>query len=138
MRVIAIALTGFVISDVVFITVVHNYQRLDYRWLVIAPTLDGLLGGYATASAAFGAYVSDATPGGSRARIFSILSGAMFLAIAAGPTLGTLVVRIGGTPLAPFYSSASISFVNILFTLTILPESLSKERRSVSALNRRR
>ena len=132
MRIIAIALTGFIVSDLVFITVVRNYARLDYRWLVVAPTLDGLLGGYATASAAFGAYVSDSTPSGSRARTFSVLSGFMFLAIAAGPTLGALVVRLAGTPLAPFYQSASISAVNVLFTLTLLPESLSKERRLIA------
>lgn len=72
------SLLGSVINDAVFLTTVTFADTLSYRFLLLGPIIDGLLGGIATAQATMNSYISDCTPAGSRARVFSVVMGLLF------------------------------------------------------------
>ena len=67
-----------------------------YRALLIGPTFEGLLGGFSTMTAAINAYVSDTTPDGSRATVFARMGGIIMFGFAAGPVLGSLLIKSSG------------------------------------------
>lgn len=67
-----------------------------YRFLIIGPIIDGALGGVSTLIASINAYISDVTPDGSRAKVFSRLTGIMMLGFAAGPAIGSFVIDRSG------------------------------------------
>lgn len=71
-----VALFGMILMDIVFLMAVKMHSHLPggYYFLLLGPALDGLLGGYSTASSTINAYISDCTDPGSRARIFSVSS----------------------------------------------------------------
>lgn len=50
-----------------------------YKLLLIAPVIEGLLGGWSTIQSGTSAYISDCTSAGSRAAIFSRFTGVSFL-----------------------------------------------------------
>jgi hypothetical protein len=64
---------SFVHSDIVLIIVATYPHKVPggYRFLLVGAVLDGLLGGISTFSATNNAYLSDSTPDGSRAKMFS-------------------------------------------------------------------
>lgn len=47
-------------------SVVNYHDVVGYKFLLVGPLLDGLLGGMSTAQAAVNAYLSDCTEAGSR------------------------------------------------------------------------
>ncbi|GAA5864066.1 hypothetical protein JCM8547_005123 [Rhodosporidiobolus lusitaniae] len=126
--VLVLALLGTVLMDITFLLTVNFHQILSYYFLLLGPILDGLLGGYSTAQAATSAYLSDVTPSGSRARIFSLLGGLMFVGIGFGPLLGSFLITYTGSALTPFYASLALHAGYFLLALGVLPESLEKER----------
>ncbi|GAA5821058.1 hypothetical protein JCM11251_001943 [Rhodosporidiobolus azoricus] len=127
--VLVLALLGTVLMDAVFLLTVNYHQVLSYNFLLLGPILDGLLGGYSTAQATSSAYLSDVTPSGSRARIFSLIGGLMYAGIAIGPLLGSFLISLsGGNQLAPFYASLVLHAGYLVVAGLFLPESLEKER----------
>jgi hypothetical protein len=73
-----------------------NMMPGGYRFLIIGPIIDGALGGVSTLIASINAYISDVTPDGSRAKVFSRLTGIMMLGFAAGPAIGSFVIDRSG------------------------------------------
>ena len=65
----------FPCSDIILILVATFPHKVPggYRFLIIGPVIDGLLGGMSTIQATNNAYLSDSTPDGSRAKMFSRL-----------------------------------------------------------------
>ncbi|KAM0789782.1 hypothetical protein ACM66B_006635 [Microbotryomycetes sp. NB124-2] len=126
--VLGAALLGLNLMDIVFLVTVTFHDVVGYRFLFVGPILDGLLGGFATAQATGNAYLSDCTEPGSRARIFSVLGGMMFLGIAAGPLLGAYLIKATGNVLAPFYAALIMHLLYLIVALAVVPESLTKER----------
>ncbi|KAK4051582.1 hypothetical protein OIV83_002722 [Microbotryomycetes sp. JL201] len=126
--VLGAALLGLNLMDIVFLVTVAFHDVVGYRFLFMGPILDGLLGGFATAQATGNAYLSDCTEAGSRARIFSVLGGMMFLGIAAGPLLGAYLIKASGNVLAPFYAALVMHLLYLIVALAFVPESLTKER----------
>ena len=57
---------------------VYNVDLVTYRFLLLAGVTSGLTGGQATLQSTIMAFVSDATPDGSRAPIFSVMNGLLF------------------------------------------------------------
>lgn len=82
--IIALALFGTVWMDAAFLAVVIWHDYLGYRWLIVGPALDGLVGGQATLTAVANAYITDVTDEGSRAPTFAIMGGLLFAGIAVG------------------------------------------------------
>ncbi|EIN14738.1 MFS general substrate transporter [Punctularia strigosozonata HHB-11173 SS5] len=146
-RVLAMGCLGMFVTDSIFVLVSHPHSALsrpEYGQvlLVIAPFIEGLLGGWSSMQATTSAYVADCTSDGSRAHIFSRFIGIMFLGVSFGPALGGFFIRnpiplpyfqdhtlpISGTKTVTsvFVIAATISFVNFLFTAFVVPESRNK------------
>jgi len=93
-------------------------------WLFLGRTISGAAG--ATFSPAY-AYVADVAPPERRAQSFGII-GAMFgIGFIAGPAIGGLLGGFGTR--APFFVAASVSLLNFIYGIFVLPESLPPERR---------
>ena len=106
---------------------------LDYVVMAVAPTLGWLfvgrvLSGITSASiTAATAYISDVTTAQNRARGFGLLGAAFGVGFVAGPAVGGwLGAR---DPRLPFWVASAFSFLNALYGLLVLPESLPPERR---------
>jgi MFS transporter, DHA1 family, tetracycline resistance protein len=74
------------------------------------------------------AYMADVTPRERRAVAFGMLSAAFGLGFVLGPAVGGLLGTIN--PRLPFLVAGSLSLVNGLYGIFVLPESLSLENRS--------
>ena len=106
---------------------------LDYVFMALAPSLGWLFVGRlfsgitaATFSTAL-AYISDVTPPEKRVASFGIMGAAFGLGFVLGPAVGGL---LGGlSPRAPFWVSAALALLNVLYGWFVLPESLSREHR---------
>jgi DHA1 family tetracycline resistance protein-like MFS transporter len=94
-------------------------------WLFVGRMISGITS--ASVSTAF-AYISDITPPERRAAVFGKVGAAFGAGFVLGPAVGGL---LGGVdPRLPFWVAAGLSFTNTLYGLLILPESLSRDRRS--------
>lgn len=105
----------------------------DYVLLTLAPSIWWLVAGRIIAGAfgatftPAGAYIADVSPPEKRAANFGLLGVAFGLGFIAGPALGGL---LGATNLRlPFMVCAGLTFVNFLFGLLVMPESLRPENR---------
>ncbi len=94
-------------------------------WLFIGRVISGITS--ASISTAF-AYITDVTPAEKRAAVFGKIGVAFGAGFILGPALGGLLGGID--PRLPFWVAAGLSFVNGLYGLLILPESLPAARRS--------
>lgn len=103
--------------------------------LYVGRIIDGISGGNISIAQA---YMNDITDEENRARGFGIISAAFGAGFIVGPALGGLVVTVTSSipslapysQNAPFFVAALFSFVSILGTYFILPESLPPESRS--------
>src|SRR5438445_3313492 len=93
-------------------------------WLVLGRVVAGIFGATMTPA---GAYIADVSPPEKRAANFGLIGVAFGLGFIAGPALGGL---LGETNLRlPFMVCAGLTFVNFLFGLLVMPESLRPENR---------
>jgi MFS family permease len=93
--------------------------------LLLAVLLDGLTGNNLTTSFT---YVADITTADERSRGMSIVSAAFGLGLMAGPAFGGLLSAYG--LFVPSLVAAGIAFLNTIYGIFILPESLPLEKRS--------
>lgn len=143
-KVLAIATSGLFFTDLMFILVSTPNSPLSshgHKLLIIAPIIEGFLGGWSTLQSATSAYVSDCTSSGSRATIFSRFTGVFYVGFSMGPAIGGWIIKngIGTQPGQPksvtavFYLAVLCSFTNLLLVLFVFPESLSAEKREAAA-----
>jgi DHA1 family tetracycline resistance protein-like MFS transporter len=106
---------------------------LSYIAMAHAPNLEILfasriLAGIAGSSLTVAmAYIADISDEKNRAQNFGLIGGAFGLGFIIGPALGGI---LGAKDLHyPFYAAALMNFLNFLFGLFILPESLPQEKR---------
>src|SRR5271156_5906631 len=93
-------------------------------WLFLGRTISGITS--ASTSTAY-AYIADVTPPERRAAGFGMLSAAFGLGFVVGPAVGGVLGNID--PRLPFWVAAGFSFINYMYGLLVLPESLSMDRR---------
>ena len=100
-----------------------SYLLMGFAWSLWSLLLARLLGGATAATVAVAsAYVADVTPPQHRSRGFGLL-GAMFgIGFIAGPIVGGLLGDINHR--WPFYLAAALCFLNALYGVFVLPESL--------------
>ncbi len=123
---------------------------VDFMFMALAPTLMWLLVGRvlngmtAASFSTANAYVADVTPPEERARVFGIMGSAFSFGFLVGPALGgylgdlslkmTDPVILGYTVhmalRLPFYVAAALTFINLMYGLFVLPESLAVEKRA--------
>ncbi|MDP1736450.1 MAG: TCR/Tet family MFS transporter [Caulobacter sp.] len=124
---------------------------VDFLFMAVAPTLSWLLVGRilngmtAASFSTANAYVADVTPPEQRAKVFGWMGSAFSFGFLIGPVLGGW---LGDISLAmpdpviaghtfdmalrlPFFVAASLTLVNFLYGLFVLPESLPLEKRAV-------
>jgi DHA1 family tetracycline resistance protein-like MFS transporter len=106
---------------------------LDYVLLAFAPTLGWLFVGRVVAGmtgasfSAATAYIADVTPPEKRAASFGMVGAAFGVGFIIGPAAGGL---LGGVSLrAPFLLAAALNFLNFVYGVFVLPESLPKDKR---------
>ncbi|KAF9053131.1 major facilitator superfamily domain-containing protein [Panaeolus papilionaceus] len=133
-RVMGISILGLLFTDFnfIFVTLFSKHLPGGYWFLLTGPIIEGTLGGLATGVAAIHAYIADTTDEGSRSRTFSLFLGLMFIGMAVGPTLGSLLIRTTQTTLSVFYLAAAMHVLYTILIWLVLPESLSKEQRQRS------
>jgi DHA1 family tetracycline resistance protein-like MFS transporter len=107
---------------------------VDYAIMALAPNLWWLfagrvLSGIATANmTAASAYIADVTPPEKRAAAFGVIGSAFGLGFVLGPAIGGVVGNIN--PRLTFWAAAAFALLNTLYGLIVLPESLSREKRT--------
>ncbi|KAJ7101611.1 major facilitator superfamily domain-containing protein [Mycena crocata] len=146
-KVLAITTFGLILTDLAFILASTPSSPLashGHTLLIIAPIVEGLLGGWSTLQSVTSAYISDCTSSGSRASVFSRFTGVAFLGFSLGPVIGGYLIR---HPI-PFLTTAThpgqgqrqsvtsvfwvavvSSFVNFCLVLLVFPESVTQEQR---------
>jgi len=100
-------------------------------WLVAGRVIAGITG--ASFSAA-NAYVADVTPPEKRAASFGLIGAAFGLGFIIGPGVGGLLGSYGLR--VPYFAAAGLNFVNFLYGVFVLPESLRREDRRAFSLAR--
>jgi len=110
-----------------------TFLALDYLLLAIAHTLPLVFIGR-TLSGAFGgsygpaqAAIADLTPPEDRAKTFGFVSAAFGVGFVAGPALGGLLGEYGAR--APLYAASALAAINVVYGLTVFPETLARENR---------
>src|ERR1019366_4387041 len=93
-------------------------------WLFAGRVISGITG--ASFSAA-GAYIADVTPPEKRAQSFGLIGAVFGLGFILGPALGGVLGDVGLR--LPYFVAAGLNFVNMLYGLFVLPESLRPENR---------
>lgn len=93
-------------------------------WLVVGRVLAGIFGATETTAMA---YIADISKPEERAKNFGLIGAAFGLGFIVGPLLGGV---LGGIDLRlPFWGAATLTLLNVLYGLFVLPESLAPEYR---------
>jgi DHA1 family tetracycline resistance protein-like MFS transporter len=100
--------------------------------LFISRILDGLTGGNITVAQA---YIADVTDEQNRAKGLGLIGAAFGLGFIIGPAAGGALSQWGYS--MPAFVAAAVSFSNLVAIFTLLPESLTPERRLAIAQNQR-
>lgn len=82
--------------DLIFILVSTPRNPLaahSHKLLILAPIIEGLLGGWSSLAGANTAYIADCTSPGSRATIFARFTGVLSVGLALGPIIGAWLIR---------------------------------------------
>lgn len=93
-------------------------------WLFLGRTLSGISGAAVSTATA---YIADITPREKRSQRFGLIGAAYGLGFIIGPLIGGELGEF--SPRAPFYAAAGLAFLNFLFGLFVLPESLGMRSR---------
>lgn len=116
--VIFIALVGLTV-DYLILAMAPNIW-----WFGLGRVLSGICGASFTTA---GAYMADVTPPEKRAQSFGLIGAAFGFGFIVGPLIGGV---LGGMDIRlPFFAAAGLTFVNLLFGILVLPESLAPENR---------
>jgi DHA1 family tetracycline resistance protein-like MFS transporter len=95
-----------------------------FRWLFVGRALAGVAGASFTPAYA---YIADVTPPAKRAQHFGLVGAAFGGGFILGPAIGGLLGELG--PRAPFLAASSLSLLNFVYGLFVLPESLARDQR---------
>jgi MFS transporter, DHA1 family, tetracycline resistance protein len=103
----------------------------NVAWLFLARTLSGATTASITVASA---YIADVTPEEKRAGAYGMISAAFGVGFVVGPAIGGLLAAHGLR--IPFWVAGSLSFINFLYGLIVLPESLAPEHRNAFSWSR--
>ena len=97
----------------------------NVAWLFVGRIISGVTAAsFSTANA----YIADITPPEERAASFGLMGAAFGIGFILGPAVGGVLGQVD--PRLPFWGAATLAFVNGMYGLFVLPESLPKDRRA--------
>lgn len=149
-RVLAFSTFGLFLTDLTFVLVSTPssvFYSHGHKLLLIAPAIEGLLGGWSSLLAGTSAYISDCTSSGSRASVFSRFTGVSLLGFSLGPIIGGWLIRhpiplFSGVPqpgqqqdqlvTSVFWVAVILSFINFCLVLFVFPESVTREQQDLA------
>lgn len=123
--VLLISLLGFAL-DYLLLSFAPNLT-----WLFVGRLIAGVMGASFTTGTA---YIADISTPEKRAQNFGMVGAAFGLGFIIGPVIGGLLGEYGSR--VPFMVAAGLTFLNFLYGLLILPESLPAENRRPFNLKR--
>lgn len=121
---------GFIMEIITIIVGTHP-ETVSVYWILLGSLLDGLSGSFTAGMALSFAYASDCTAPENRNTAFGYFHGALFLGVAFGPLMSGLFMKLAGTIMIAFYIALGCHVFFILYIITVVPESLSKERQLI-------
>ncbi|KAI0066006.1 MFS general substrate transporter [Artomyces pyxidatus] len=135
-RVIGVNIGSLMLSDMILISAITWPQYIPGgHWaMVFGSFLMGALGGRIASLAGTNAYLADFTDAASRSRIFSFFLGLVYVGVAVGPSLASLVIQLTGQPITIFYVSASIQALIMLLNWLVIPESILPTQMKISRI----
>lgn len=68
----------------------------------------------------------------SRSHAFSLFLGVLFIGVAIGPTIGSLIIRLTANVLSVFYFATLMHAIYFMLVWFIIPESLSRNQMAAS------
>lgn len=122
--------TSFALGIGIMLLVLSNPDTIPYQWLLVYPLAEGIFGGMGGGQSIMGAYIADCTPAGSRAALFSLMTGLLYGGIAAGPAIASFLIQRTGSNLVPFYAAFGLYIVQTLILMVFMPESLPADRKA--------
>ncbi|KAK8435415.1 major facilitator superfamily domain-containing protein [Phyllosticta citricarpa] len=101
-----------------------------YRWLWLVWVLDGLSGSFSTIMSMAAAYISDTEPEDRRNVQQGRVHGVLFIGIAVGPALSSVILKASGqdSPLLVFYICIIVRTLSVFYLFFCVPESLPRKR----------
>jgi DHA1 family tetracycline resistance protein-like MFS transporter len=100
-------------------------------WLFLGRIVAGITAASASTATA---YIADITPPEDRSKNFGLVGAAFGFGFVFGPVIGG---ALGDIDLRlPYYVAAALNFLNFLYGVFVLPESLSREKRRSFSLER--
>lgn len=96
---------GLLTSELCTVLAVWYPETFHMNILLVASTLDGLCGSFLLGQAVAASYAADCTRPAERAVAFGYFQGALYLGIAIGPLLGSLIIKATGDVLNVFYAA---------------------------------
>lgn len=96
----------------------------DLTWLFVGRILAGICGSSWVVANAF---IADVTAPAERAKAYGMLSAAFGAGFVIGPAIGGLLGEFG--PRVPFWVAAGVSMLNLLYGMSVMPETLAPENR---------
>ncbi|CAO1631547.1 unnamed protein product [Sympodiomycopsis kandeliae] len=134
-KVLGISLFGVLLVDASFLAVgLLPVSSLPggTHFLLLSAAAEGMLGGLATIIAAHQAYISDCTPSGTRAKVYTQLAGFFYCGFVIGPALGGYMVKALNSLMVTFVLGACTHLLYFLLVLLVVPESTNPERRKAA------
>ncbi|KAI0320781.1 major facilitator superfamily domain-containing protein [Amylostereum chailletii] len=133
-KILSLSVFGALFMDFVYILVSDEnslFGRHGEGFIIAAPLIEGFLGAQSTYNGITHAYATDCTPDGSRAQIFVMMQGMLYVGLASGPWLNGAVLNLvnSSTTVTLFALAIVIALCNLVFVILILPESLPRHRR---------
>lgn len=127
-RIMAFSLVGMLINEVGFVLAATYPQKIAVQWVFVGFAFEGICGSFTTAMALTFAYGSDCTKPAKRNVTFGYFHAALFSGIGLGPIFAGYIVKASGKIILIFYISLACHSAFLLALLTVIPESLSKNR----------
>ena len=130
--ILAVTALGMLFGDVVTIAAASYPDKISVYWVLVEFALGGLAGSFIATMAVIQSYAADCTPPAQRSMVFGYLHGCMYTGIAVGPVLGGLIIKATGDILTIFYVAFVCHLTFIVFTSSVVPESLSQSRQLIA------
>jgi len=126
---------GMCISSCIILVDKYLYGNpFGTKLLLFGSFLDGLTGSYTSLVAVSHAYVTDCTEPGKRNIVFGWLMGSLYCGFSIGPMIAGWISQATGNIMSVFYFCLATYTLLFLFTLLLLPESLSIDKQMESRI----